>query len=217
VNLSTPDIVVIAVAVVAVLLIIAAIVMFVRRRKRRDELKDRYGRAEYDRAVDRTGSERRAEEQLSEREARRQSYDIRELSSGERATMRGRFEAIESSFVDAPEAAVRSADSLLDEVAELRGYPEAPAQQRLDDLSVDHPAAADRYRRSRARAGDGGTVTTEQHRQALIGSRALFEALVGRDGNEGEDAPPSFRDIVVEEDDREHADNGHRRHEPSQR
>lgn len=216
-NLSTTEIVVIAVAVVAVLLIIAAIVTFVRHRKRRDELKDRYGRAEYERAVDRTGSERRAEAQLSEREERRQSYDIRDLSSGERATMRGRFEAIETSFVDAPEAAVRSADSLLDEVAELRGYPEARADQRLDDLSVDHPAAADRYRRSRARGGEGGSVTTEQHRQALIGSRALFEALVGRDENEAEDAPPSFRDIVVEEDDREHADNGHRRQEPSQR
>lgn len=220
-NLTTNEIIVIAVAVVAVLLIAAAVVLFfVRRRRRRDELKQRYGGAEYARAVDRAGSERRADEQLSDRQARRDALDLRPLSSGERSTFRARFEAIETSFVDAPDAAVRSADSLLDEVAEHRGYPEAPAQQRLDDLAADHPAAVDRYRTSRARTErDGASPTTEQHRQALLGSRVLFTALVGRDPAESAAAPPSFRELVDDRDpaDHGHLGNGHRRHEPTRR
>ncbi|WP_052665595.1 hypothetical protein [Nitriliruptor alkaliphilus] len=220
-NLTTNEIIVIAVAVVAVLAIVAAIVLFLvrrRRRRRRAELKQRHGGADYARAVDRAGSERRAEEQLSDRKARREALDLRPLSSGERSTFRARFEAIETSFVDAPEAAVRSADSLLDEVAECRGYPEVPAEQRLQDLSADHPAAVDRYRTSRARPDqEGSSPTTEQHRQALLGSRVLFTALVGRDPAEQAEAPPSFRDLVDDRDpaEHEHRDNGHRRHEPS--
>lgn len=213
VTLTTNEIVVIAVAVIAVLLIIAAIVMFVRRRSRRDELKRRYGRDEYARTVDRAGSERAAEEQLNEREARRERLELRSLTSGERSTFRTRFEAIETSFVDSPESAVRSADSLLDEVAEGLGYPDAPADQRLDDLGADHAAAADRYRRSRPRADRDAPATTEQYRQALLGSRVLFEALIGRDpGEQRDDAPPSFRELIGE-DDGENVDNGHRRHE----
>jgi hypothetical protein len=215
VNLTTPEIVIIAVAVVAVLLIATTFVLYARRKRRRDELKQRHGGAEYTRTVERTGSARRAEEHLSEREKRRATFDIRDLSSGERATFRGRFEAIEASFVVGPEPAVRAADSLLDEVAECRGYPDADPERRLDDLSCDHAAAVDRYRKTRTRPDpDGGSTTTEQHRLALLGSRVLFDAVVGRNAAERVGAPRTFRDLV-RDDDHEHLGNGHRRHEPS--
>jgi hypothetical protein len=213
VNLSTPAIVAIIVAAVVLLALIALVVMLVRKRKRRrEQLKERYG-AEYARTVDETGSKRKAEEHLTEREQRRQQLDVRELTSGERTSFRGRFEALESSFIDSPDASVRSADALLDEVAETRGYPEATADQRLEDLAVDHPAAVDRYRRSRPSV-DGSSISTEQHRQALIGSRALFEALLGRDDDVAPGAPRAFRDIV---DDEDAASNGHRRDEHTRR
>jgi hypothetical protein len=200
VNLTTPEIVLIAVAAVAVLLIAAAVVLFLRRRRRREQLKERFGDKEYARTVDRAGSEKRAEDQLAERQARRERFEIRSLSSGERQNFRGRFEAVEASFVDNPEGAVRAADALLDAVAERRGYPEVPADERLDDLTTDHPAAVDRYRSTRAAADrDGSSATTEQHRQAMLGSRTLFESLVGRDVDGDVEAPRSFRDIIPED------------------
>jgi hypothetical protein len=216
VDLTTTEMLIAAGAVLVVLLLVAGVVVLVRRRRRRSELKERVGNAEYERTVDRVGSKRRAEEQLEERRARRDSFEVRELTSAERTSFRGRFEAIEASFVDGPEAAVRSADVLLDAVAERRGYPAAAAEQRLDDLGVDHPGAVDRYRTSRATPNrEGGMITTEQHRQALLGSRALFEALVGRQLTEGADAPRSFKDIIPDDDG--HESNGHRRPEVSSR
>jgi hypothetical protein len=214
VDLTTTEMLIAAGAALVVLLLIAAVVVLVRRRRRRNELKERVGNTEYERTVDRVGSKRRAEEQLEERRARRDSFDVRELTSAERTSFRGRFEAVEASFVDGPEAAVRAADVLLDAVAEKRGYPAAAADQRLDDLSVDHPGAVDRYRSSRPTSNrEGGMITTEQHRQALLGSRTLFEALVGREETEAPDAPRSFRDIIPDDDGHDRSDNGHRRPE----
>jgi hypothetical protein len=219
VDLTTTEMLVLGAALLAVLLLVAGVVAVLRRRRRRDELKERFGAGEYARTVDRAGSERRAGEQLEDRQARRESFQVRELSSAERTSFRGRFEALEASFVDGPEASVRAADVLLDAVAERRGYPAAAAEQRLEDLSVDHPGPVDRYRSSRATPSrDGGTATTEQHRQALLGSRALFEALVGRQLTSGAEAPRSFRDIIPE-DEPEHVSNGngHRRPDASRR
>ncbi|MEX0835422.1 MAG: hypothetical protein WD010_04980 [Nitriliruptor sp.] len=206
VELSTTMIIAIAVAAVVVLAVIAAIVVAVKKRKaKRDQLKQRYG-AEYARTVDDAGSKRKAEEQLSEREARREQLDIRPISSGQRSSFRGRFEALESSFIDSPEASVRSADALLDELAETRGYPVAAADQRLEDLAVDHPAAVDRYRKSRPRTDRDGPVPTEQYRQALIGSRALFEGLLGKDDAGDAGVTPPFE--AADRD--ESSNNGHR-------
>lgn len=209
-NLTTNEIIVIAVAVVAVLLIIAAIVMFVRKRRRRDELKQRYGRDEYARTVDRAGSEKRAERQLTERESRRERFELRDLSSGERASFRGRFEAIEASFLDDPTLAVRRADELLDEVAEARGYPDGTADERLEDLSTEHAPEVERYRSSRTEPDhEGRSATTEQHRQAMLGSRALFDAIVGRSAEPSADPSSAFgRIIELDEGQPEHAGNG---------
>ncbi len=206
-DLTTDQIIAIAVGAAVVLAVIAAIAIVVRKRKhKRDQLKQRYG-AEYARTVDEAGSKRKAEEHLSEREARREQLDIRPLSSGQRSSFRGRFEALESSFIDSPDAAVRNADALLDELAEARGYPEATADQRLEDLAMDHPAAVDRYRKSRpSPRQDGGPIATEAYRQALIGSRALFEGLLGKNDTSAVDVTPPFD--AVDRD--ANSDNGHR-------
>lgn len=207
-DLTTTEMLLAAGVAAVVLLLVVGVVVVLRRRRRRDELQERVGSAEYARTVDRAGSRRRAEEQLEARRLRREALELRVLSSAERSSFRGRFEAIEASFVDGPNAAVRAADVLLDAVAERRGYPAAAADQRLEDLSADHPSEVDRYRSSRGTpAREGGTVTTEQHRQALLGSRALFEALVGKQLTEGAPAPRSFRDLIPD-DGPEHAMSG---------
>lgn len=220
-NLTTPEILLVAAVAFAVLALVVGVVALVRRRRRRDELRQRFGGAEYERTVDRAGNHKRADDDLRARQARRGQFDIRELSSSERTNFRGRLEAIETSFVDGPESAVRAADALLDAVAERRGYPEATARQRLDDLSVDHPGAVDRYRTSRPATSDGDTVTTEQHRQALLGARVLFDALVGRELTEAPQPPRTFRDIVADDEEADlegllsRGGNGHKRPDPA--
>jgi hypothetical protein len=185
-----------AVAAGVLLLLIALIVFaLVRRRRRRQQYEDRYG-AEYQRTVERAGSRRAADKELHDREERRQQFELRRLDHDERDRFRARWEDLQASFVDGPAAAVRSADELLDDVAAKVGYPKAGRDQRLADLSVDHPATVEEYRRGRPTSADAERgPTTEQLRQALLTSRSLFEALVGRDTEDIGLPPAPFRDL----------------------
>jgi hypothetical protein len=188
---------------VLLLVILAIVVAVVRRRRRRARLEDRYG-PEYRRAVDEAGSRRAADRELREREERRQHFELRPLEQDERDRFRARWEDLQASFVDGPNDAVRRADELLDDVASKVGYPKADREQRLADLSVDHPATVDEYRAGRPTASDPERgPTTEQLRQALLSSRSLFEALVGRDTEEAGIPPAPFQEL---EDDRRGAE-----------
>jgi hypothetical protein len=192
---------------VLLLILIAIVVAVVRKRRKRDELEDRYG-AEYQRTVEKAGSRRAADREMHEREERRQNIDLRSLEQDERDRFRARWEDLQASFVDSPAGAVRSADELLDDVAGKVGYPKADREQRLADLSVDHPATVDEYRRGRPTSSDPERgPTTEQLRQALLTSRSLFEAVIGRDTEDVGIPPAPFRDL--EGSDQDHT-TGHR-------
>jgi hypothetical protein len=180
---------------VLLLVIVAIVVAVVRRRRRRSRLEERYG-PEYRRAVDEAGSRRAADRELQEREERRQHFELRPLAHDERDRFRARWEDLQASFVDGPNDAVRRADELLDDVASKVGYPKADREQRLADLSVDHPATVDEYRKGRPTSSDPERgPTTEQLRQALLSSRSLFEALVGRDTEDAGIPPAPFREL----------------------
>jgi hypothetical protein len=68
-----------------------------------------------------------------------------------------------------------------------RGYPVGDFEQRVDDVSVDHPGVAEHYRAAHriAMANEDGTAETEDLRRAMIHYRALFEDLL-----EVSDEPP---------------------------
>jgi hypothetical protein len=196
---------------VLLLAIVLIVVAVVRRRRRRARLEDRYG-PEYRRAVDEAGSRRAADRELRERDERRQHFELRSLDQDERDRFRARWEDLQASFVDGPTDAVRRADELLDDVASKVGYPKADREQRLADLSVDHPATVDEYRAGRPTASDPERgPTTEQLRQGLLSSRSLFEALLGRDEEEEAGLPPApFRELEDATRDEGHHD-GERR------
>jgi hypothetical protein len=193
-DLTAIDPIWIAVAAGVLLLVVLAIVVaLVRRKRRRAQYADRYG-PEYQRTVEEAGSRRAADRELKERDQRRERFELRALEQDARDRFRARWEDLQASFVDGPAAAVRSADELIDDVASKVGYPNAGREQRLADLSVDHPASVDQYRSSRPTSHDAERgPTTEQLRQALLGSRSLFEAVVGRDVDVGLPSAP-FRD-----------------------
>jgi len=179
--MSAGAIVAIIVAVVVVLLVIGALSM-ARRRK----LQQRFG-PEYDRVAGEMNSRRKADAELAERERRVRGLDIRPLDETARAKYAGEWTAIQERFVDQPQEAVAQAGILVTSVMKDRGYPTEGHDQILADLSVEHANTLDHYRQAHevSLRAEGGTVSTEDLRQAMLHYRALFGDLLGRPGEAG--------------------------------
>jgi hypothetical protein len=164
-----------AAVILVVLLGIAGIVVHRASRARRFER--RYG-PDYARTVDHAGSRRRAEQLLEERDARRQTFELHPVATTDRQRLRSAWQEVQLAFVDAPLEAARRAGELVDEAAAARGYPDGPRDRRLADVSYDHSAEVDRYRR--ASGGEERERSTEQHRETMLAARALLEAMLAR-------------------------------------
>ena len=179
-NFNPMDPKLIVLAGVVILVIIVAVVLYMRKRKKTTaELRDHFG-AEYDRAVQRHGSERKAEAKLTDRAARVEMLRIRELDPVECERYVSQWQAVQSRFVDYPKGTVTEADELVCSLMKARGYPVTDFDQRAADISVDHPRVVENYRSAHdiaLRVGSGG-VTTEDLRTAMINYRSLFDELV---------------------------------------
>jgi hypothetical protein len=174
-------------ALIVILVILAVVVIAVaavagwRRRLRRQ-----FG-PEYDRAVAEKHGVLRAEAELTGRHRRVRRLDIRPLSADARRRYAADWTLIQERFVDAPQAAVLQASTLVATVMTERGYPNADDEQAMADLSVDHAETVGHFRAARqitAQLSDDGDgayrdADTEALRQALIHYRALFAALLG--------------------------------------
>lgn len=170
----------IAIATAGILVVAALAWLYMRRgRTTTAGLRQRFG-PEYELAVRDHGSQRRAEAQLADREERVNRLKIRNLDPAERERFSGQWHALQSCFVDDPNAAVTEADALVSLVMQTRGYPVADFTQRAADMSVDHPAVVANYRSAHQialRLGKG-EASTEDLRTAMIHYRSLFQELV---------------------------------------
>lgn len=177
--MTTTGWIIVAVVVVA----LAIIGFFVWRSRRSHTIQDRYG-SEYQRAVEHAGSRSKAESELREREARVAKLPLTELTAEQRARFTEAWTALQTEFVDEPQAAVVHADVLLGDVMKARGYPVGDFEQRAADISVDHPVVVENYRAAHeiAMHHGTGTGTTEDLRKAMLHYRTLFEELV-KDGD----------------------------------
>jgi hypothetical protein len=194
--MDTAIIIVLIVAVAAVLVVAVAGLMLMQSRRRRSErLREDFG-PEYDRAVDDTGSKKRAEEQLQQRQERVEQLHLRELDRDERAQLSRAWTAAQARFVDEPEAAIAEAQSLVDEAMRARGYPMGDFEQRAADISVQHPDVISNYRVARAIADDSeqGRADTEAMRRAMVHYRALFDDLLGVNRRNGAPEEPRSSD-----------------------
>ncbi|HTI33608.1 MAG TPA: hypothetical protein VL422_08015, partial [Miltoncostaea sp.] len=65
-----------------------------------------------------------------------------------------------------------------------RGYPMDDFEAQAELVSVDHPGVVEHYRAGHAafEAYDRGDSSTEDLRQAMVHYRALFEDLLGANG-----------------------------------
>ena len=165
--------------VIAAAFAAGAAVWLARSRKRTAHLQERFG-PEYNRVTSTSASQREAEAELARREERREKIDVRPLPEESRARYAEEWKVVQAEFVDEPSRAVARADSLLQQVMGERGYPVEKFDQRVADLSVDHPKVVENYREGHrlATKSHGHGSDTEDLRQAMRHYQALFEELV---------------------------------------
>jgi len=178
--MNTTSIIAIAVFFgVAVLVAVIALIWLGMRNRRTTQLRSRFG-PEYRRIARAEGDAAQAESILLEREKRVKKLDIKPLTDGQRNEFADMWEHAQAEFVDDPIAAVNHADVLVQEVMNVRGYPVADFEQRVADVSVDHPAVAQNYRLAHeiAERNDNEEVGMEKLREAMLHYRALFADLL---------------------------------------
>jgi hypothetical protein len=175
----TPTQVAIIVAVIVV--IVGAILAFYLQRRRTERLRQHFG-PEYDRAIADGGNRRRAEARLEERTERVKKFHLRPLSADDRARFTEQWDRVQAHFVDAPAGAVAEADQLLGDLMATCGYPMSDFEQRVADISVEHPVVTQNYRAAHeiALRQAKGQASTEDLRRAMIHYRALFDDLVSQ-------------------------------------
>jgi hypothetical protein len=165
--------------------IVVAIASRRRTRTRRAELRGRFG-PEYDRTVEELGSATRAERELAARSRRVEHLHFHELSDADRARFESTWSGIQAQFIDDPAAAVAGANELIKQVMQARGYPADGFEQRVADLSVDHPTVVQHYRAARALFDSNRNeeqFNTEELRQAVVHYRVLFADLLQEHGS----------------------------------
>lgn len=179
-NAYSPQIIIGAcAAVVVVMLIVVWGVVLQRNRRRTAELRTRFG-PEYAFAVREYGSRSHAEAALEARVQRVDRFELHPASAADRSRFLRDWDTIQARFLDHPRGAVTDADDLIAALLQARGYPGGRFEQRLADLSVNHPRLADPYRRANAIAvrSAKGEASTEELRTAMILYRAVFEELL---------------------------------------
>jgi hypothetical protein len=159
-----------------VIVVIALLAWAASRSRRTAGLRDQFG-PEYERTVETAESRRQAEAELAARRERRAELDIRPLTPAARDRYAGQWTALQARFVDSPDASMQEADALVTQLMRERGYPMDDFDQRVDDISVDHPGVVEHYRAAHRISTNRGS-TTEDRRQGIVHYRALFEELL---------------------------------------
>jgi len=163
---------------IAVIIAVAASVWLYASNRRTKELRSKFG-PEYRRMARAEGDTGQAERLLLERERRVKKLEIKPLTEPERNEFADAWEHAQAEFVDDPTAAVTHADILVQEVMNVRGYPVVDFEQRVADISVDHPAVVQNYRLAHEIARrDDDEVGMEKLREAMLHYRALFADLL---------------------------------------
>lgn len=167
------------IVIAAAALVVVLLVAWALRQRRRARVRERFG-AEYDRAVEWHGDRRTAEHDLTDRLRRRERLDIRPLPEAARLRYLEQWRAVQTRFVDQPEATIADADMLLDQVMRDRGYPIDDINEKTDLVSVDHPQVIEDYRAARAvrERSARRLATTDELRNALLRYRSLFDELL---------------------------------------
>jgi hypothetical protein len=154
-------------------------IMALALEQRSKRLRNKFG-PEYERLISETGDRRTAETVLERRERRVHRLHLQPLTSIDRAHFQERWRQVQVQFVDDPSRALAQADRLTGEVMTAEGYPMREFEERVADISVDHPVVVENYREAHdvALRNGEGRACTEDLRRAMIHYRKLFDELV---------------------------------------
>ncbi|MER6071816.1 hypothetical protein ABT187_23795 [Streptomyces sp. NPDC001817] len=178
--MSTGTLLAIIIPVVVVIALAATAAFFFMRRR---HLRERFG-PEYKRTVEGADNRLAAERELSAREKRHDSLDIKPLPSNVRERYARDWTSVQDEFVDRPNDAVHDADRLVTSLMHERGYPTGEFEQRVKDLSVEHGRTLEHYRAAHEidTLSTQHKATTEQLRGAMVHYRELFDELLSDGG-----------------------------------
>jgi hypothetical protein len=184
------DTVVVVIIIVVVVAVAAVAAAFVYQRRRSHQLQQRFG-PEYQRTVEASGDRQAAERDLQAREQRRSKLDVTPLTGASAGRYRDEWNALQQGFVDEPGNAVVQADRLVLRMMRESGYPVDEFDQRVADISVDHPDVAETYREAHrvAVAQAQGQTDTEELRQAVTAYRHLVYVLLADPGDRDDRHP----------------------------
>jgi hypothetical protein len=184
------DTVVIVIIIVVVVAVAAVAAAFVYQRRRSHQLQQRFG-TEYQRTVEASDDRQAAERDLQAREQRRSKLDVTPLTGESAGRYRDEWNTLQQEFVDEPGNAVVQADRLVLRMMRESGYPVDEFDQRVADISVDHPDVAETYREAHrvAVAQAQGQTDTEELRQAVTAYRHLVYVLLADSGDRDERHP----------------------------
>jgi hypothetical protein len=165
--------------VVAVVVIAAGVAAYLYQRRRTNQLQERFG-PEYSRTLEEAGDRRTAERDLQARQKRVAKLDVHPITGDSAERYRLEWNELQGRFVDEPSDAVVEADRLVVRMMRESGYPVDDFDQRVDDISVDHPEVAQNYRAAHriAVANSQGQADTEDLRQAVTAYRRLVDVLL---------------------------------------
>ena len=180
--MTSTTLLIIILVVVAVVALLA--VFFISRRsssqqERQERARREYG-PEYERAVQKLGSEQKAEQELRERRERLESR-VRPLSEESRRRYDEQWRRVEQTFVDEPAASLDDADRVVGEILAERNFPTDSRQEASKGVGVMHPGVVEDFReaqrvhREAIRSED--ETSLEQMRQAIQKYRSVYERL----------------------------------------
>lgn len=189
------------IGIIIAVIVVAAVAVVASAQLRRTRMRRQFG-PEYDRLAKEIGA-RKADAELTARQRRVEALDIHPVSAEQQARYSGDWTVVQERFVDTPAEAVTAAHTLIWTVMRDRGYPADDRNASIEALSVYHARSLEGYRKTQDLPTE--SATTEQLREALIRSRALFEDLAGlREGplQPGRDHAAEINDRTATNSDR---------------
>jgi hypothetical protein len=182
-----------AVIVIAAVVVVALVLIVGIQQARRRRLRERFG-PEYERRIEDHGDRRAAERELAQLARQRDSLDIRPLAPEARDRYVAAWNQVQSQFVDQPREALESANVLVSQVMQDRGYPVEDFDRRADLIAADHPNVVSHYRGAHAvQLRDQVDVTTEDQRLAFVHYRDLFAELLDTGDRDARDRDAGAR------------------------
>ena len=167
------------IVVLAVVFVGAILAPVFISRNRSKRLHKHFG-AEYEHTLQALGDDKKTQTALEERQKHIKELEIHPLSASEHERYLAEWTTAQVKFIDEPGETIVTADHLIMEVMQLRGYPVSDFEQRAADVSVSYPALVGNYRAARVIAIKNmeHQANTEELRTAMIYYRSIFNELL---------------------------------------